>query len=134
MDDIKPRTRRRLTRRTFLGTGLAIGAGAAGVGLLPAITARATGMLAQGDAAILRFLAALEILETDFWQQYNELVAFRTAKFWVEAEISHTPRRWHSWTLTWRSTSMTTLKTSSLTSTSSTCGVQQLRPPISGCP
>ena len=73
MDDIKPRTRRRLTRRTFLGTGLAIGAGAAGVGLLPAIAARATGMLAQGDAAILRFLAALEILETDFWQQYNEL-------------------------------------------------------------
>ena len=26
-----------------------------------------------GDAAILRFLAAAEILETDLWQQYNEL-------------------------------------------------------------
>jgi hypothetical protein len=30
-------------------------------------------VLTSGDAAILRFLAALEILETDFWQQYNEL-------------------------------------------------------------
>jgi len=27
----------------------------------------------SGDAAILRFLAAAEILETDLWQQYNEL-------------------------------------------------------------
>ena len=31
------------------------------------------GGLTKGDAAILRFLAALETLETDFWQQYNEL-------------------------------------------------------------
>jgi hypothetical protein len=29
--------------------------------------------LTKGDAAILRFLAAAEILETDLWQQYNEL-------------------------------------------------------------
>jgi hypothetical protein len=33
----------------------------------------ADGTLTAGDAAILRFLAAAEILETDFWQQYNEL-------------------------------------------------------------
>jgi hypothetical protein len=31
------------------------------------------GGLTPGDAAILRFLAAAEILETDLWQQYNEL-------------------------------------------------------------
>jgi hypothetical protein len=31
------------------------------------------GNLTRGDAAILRFLAAAEILETDLWQQYNEL-------------------------------------------------------------
>jgi hypothetical protein len=31
------------------------------------------GSLSSGDAAILRFLAAAEILETDLWQQYNEL-------------------------------------------------------------
>ena len=32
-----------------------------------------SGSLTKGDAAILRFLAAAEILETDLWQQYNEL-------------------------------------------------------------
>jgi hypothetical protein len=37
------------------------------------ITAEASGGLTPGDAAILRFLAALETLETDLWQQYNEL-------------------------------------------------------------
>lgn len=29
--------------------------------------------LSKGDAALLRFLAAAELLETDLWQQYNEL-------------------------------------------------------------
>jgi len=32
-----------------------------------------SGKLTRGDAAILRFLAAAEILETDLWVQYNEL-------------------------------------------------------------
>jgi hypothetical protein len=32
-----------------------------------------SGRLTPGDAAILRFLATAEILETDLWQQYNEL-------------------------------------------------------------
>jgi hypothetical protein len=36
-------------------------------------TARASGGLTEGDAALLRFAAAAEILETDFWVQYNEL-------------------------------------------------------------
>jgi len=31
------------------------------------------GRLTRGDAALLRFAAAVEILETDFWIQYNEL-------------------------------------------------------------
>src|SRR5260370_5539035 len=61
-----------LTRRSFLHKGLAAGAGAAAVGLL-ANQAEASGGLTPGDAAILRFLAAAEILETDLWQQYNEL-------------------------------------------------------------
>jgi hypothetical protein len=30
-------------------------------------------LLTRGDAAILRFLAAAELLETDLWQQYTEL-------------------------------------------------------------
>ena len=32
-----------------------------------------SGKLTKGDAALLRFAAAAEILETDFWVQYNEL-------------------------------------------------------------
>jgi hypothetical protein len=65
----------RLTsRRTFLKTGLAAGAGAAGTAILgvPALAEAESG-ITKGDGAILRFLSALEILETDLWQQYNEL-------------------------------------------------------------
>jgi hypothetical protein len=66
------------SRRSFLRKGLAVGgAGAIGAGLfangLPAFAEVESGGLTKGDAAILRFLAAAEILETDLWQQYNEL-------------------------------------------------------------
>src|SRR5260221_12694857 len=33
----------------------------------------ASGHLSKGDAAILQFLAAVETLATDLWQQYTEL-------------------------------------------------------------
>lgn len=59
-------------RRSFLRTGLAASAGTVAVGLL-ANKAEASGGVTPGDAAILRFLAAAEIIETDAWQQYNEL-------------------------------------------------------------
>jgi hypothetical protein len=49
------------------------GAGVLGAGGLSAAPAFAKGSLSHGDAAILRFLSAAEILETDLWQQYNEL-------------------------------------------------------------
>src|SRR6266850_3012880 len=63
-----------ISRRSFLGTSLAVGAGTLGAGLLVNIpTARASGGLTRGDQAILRFLAAAEIIEADLWQQYNEL-------------------------------------------------------------
>src|SRR5712692_9794695 len=66
------------SRRSFLRRGLAVGgAGAISAGLfangLPAFAEVESGGLTPGDAAILRFLSAAEILETDFWQQYNEL-------------------------------------------------------------
>ncbi len=61
-----------VSRRCFLQQGLAVGAGTVAVGLLPNV-AKASGGLTPGDAAILRFLSAAEILETDAWQQYNEL-------------------------------------------------------------
>ena len=70
-----------LKRRSFLkGIGVA-GAASVGAGLL-AQTSSAfaqegpeehSGRLTRGDAALLRFAAAAEILETDFWVQYNEL-------------------------------------------------------------
>jgi Ferritin-like domain len=71
----------RTGRRSFLKAGAAVGATTVGTGLLgipPALGHEGredekSGRLTKGDAAILRFLAAAEILETDLWQQYNEL-------------------------------------------------------------
>jgi hypothetical protein len=65
------------SRRSFLKKGAAAGA-ALGTGLLagtPAVFAEdeKSGRLTPGDAALLRFAAAAEIIETDFWVQYNEL-------------------------------------------------------------
>ena len=61
------------SRRSFLRTGLA-GPGAVGLlaGALPS-AAFADNSPTRGDIDILRFLAAAEIIETDLWQQYNEL-------------------------------------------------------------
>jgi hypothetical protein len=68
------RRKRFISRRSFLGKTIALGAGTVGAGLLGSIrTAEAGGSLSQGDAALLRFPAALELLEADFWIQYNEL-------------------------------------------------------------
>src|ERR1039457_3325478 len=60
-------------RRSFLQKGLAAAGAAAAGARLVAGTQTNAGQLTTGDAAILRFHAALEILETDFWVQYNEL-------------------------------------------------------------
>jgi len=69
----KPR-KSSISRRSFLGKSLAVGAGTIGAGLLSNIrTVEASGGLTPGDAALLRFAAAAEILEADFWIQYNEL-------------------------------------------------------------
>jgi hypothetical protein len=63
-----------LSRRSFLGKSLAVGAGTIGAGLLANVpTAKASGGLTPGDAALLQFPAALELIEADFWIQYNEL-------------------------------------------------------------
>jgi hypothetical protein len=59
-------------RRSFLKESLAA-AGAVTVGAGTLSSQSLNGQLTRGDAAILRFLAAAEILETDFWVQYNEL-------------------------------------------------------------
>ena len=69
-------------RRAFLKKGMVTAsAGTLGLTLMASETAalmkegpeEKSGRLTPGDAAMLRFAAAAEILETDFWEQYNEL-------------------------------------------------------------
>src|SRR5579884_3832598 len=61
-------------RRAFLR-----GASVAGVGAIPAVGALSgvsfadSARITKGDVAILRFLAAAELIESDLWQQYAEL-------------------------------------------------------------
>lgn len=70
-----------INRRSFVKSGLtAAGVATVGSGLLVNGTSalaegseKHSGRLSSGDAALLRFAAAAEILETDFWVQYNEL-------------------------------------------------------------
>ena len=85
LDNMKGRVKPRkslISRRSFLGKSLAVGAGTLGVGLLrgsPSIIS-SRGGLTPPDAALLRFPAALEILEADFWIQYNELGGIQDAE------------------------------------------------------
>lgn len=69
----------RISRRSFLGKTIALGAGTMGAGMLGGVRAisAASGRLSSGDAALLRFPAALELIEADFWIQYNELAGIQ---------------------------------------------------------
>jgi hypothetical protein len=71
-----------INRRSFVKNGLtAAGAATVGASLLANSSSllaqegpeERRGRLTKGDAALLRFAAAAEVLETDFWVQYNEL-------------------------------------------------------------
>jgi len=83
MEDLWSTTRTTINRRSFMKNGLtAAGLVTAGAGLLTDDRSAwadddhdrdESGRLTRGDAALLRFAAAAEILETDFWVQYNEL-------------------------------------------------------------
>lgn len=79
-----------LNRRSFVKNGLtAAGLATAGAGFLAnssdALAEEGpeehSGRLTKGDAALLRFAAAAEILETDFWVQYNELAGVQDNEF-----------------------------------------------------
>jgi hypothetical protein len=64
-------------RRSFL-KGLGIAGATLSAGALLATESKAqdagsSGKLSKGDAALLRFAAAAELIEADLWQQYNEL-------------------------------------------------------------
>jgi hypothetical protein len=71
---------RQVNRRSFLRKGaITAGAVTVGAGLLSRGLAafgqepNAAGSPTKGDIAILRFLAAAELIESDLWQQYAEL-------------------------------------------------------------
>jgi len=74
--------RAEVKRRSFLKgigmTGMALSAGA--IFANEANAAPNKSALSKGDAAILRFLAAAELLETDLWQQYTELGGVTSGK------------------------------------------------------
>jgi hypothetical protein len=79
-------------RRSFMKKGAMLAAGVVaastfGGALLKeslratvAATSSSQSPLTEGDEAILRFLAALETLETDLWQQYNELAGIQDSE------------------------------------------------------
>jgi hypothetical protein len=95
MNRVNARSTHRSGRRAFLKNGIAAGVATVGVGLLGRQPVAAAGRreedspdITRGDVAILRFLAAAEILETDLWQQYNELGGANAANSGYVAALS----------------------------------------------
>lgn len=82
----------RSNRRSFMKKGLMAGTAAAGVGLM-ANRAESEPHIppTRGDVAILRFLAAAELIESDLWQQYAELGGLTPGQGPVEANPCFTP-------------------------------------------
>jgi hypothetical protein len=81
-DPTNPQPRREIQRRSFL-KGLGVAGAALSAAPLLRVSARAddgSGSLSKGDAAILRFVAAAEIIESDIWLQYNELAGVQTGE------------------------------------------------------
>ncbi len=80
--------RNKMRRRSFI-RNMALG----GLGASLAATARAqTAGITAGDVAILRFLAAAELLEADLWQQYAELAnnnpAYQNALLQIDPDMA----------------------------------------------
>ena len=70
IDEVQTNWQRVVRRRSFLR-----GVGVAGAAALPAgkLFGQQNNGINKGDAALLRFAAAIEFIEADLWQQYNEL-------------------------------------------------------------
>ena len=80
-DSLSP-AKKAFNRRSFLKNtvvaGAAVTAGAAMLENVPsALGQNGNGPLTRGDAAILKWLAAAEIIETDLWLQYQELAGIQ---------------------------------------------------------
>ncbi|MGZ4897491.1 MAG: ferritin-like domain-containing protein, partial [Candidatus Angelobacter sp.] len=81
MDSTWTSMKAEINRRSFIRNGISASVAAASAGVVVGSPTRLAeeddnehhGRLSRGVAALLRFAAAAEILETDFWVQYNEL-------------------------------------------------------------
>ena len=81
-EQVDAQWRRVIRRRSFLkGLGVA-GATLTASSFLgsQAEAQSGSGTITQGDAAILRFLAAAEIIESDLWLQYQELLGIQDSE------------------------------------------------------
>ncbi len=79
MKELAEVTKRPVNRRALLKGGLlaggaaTLGAGVLGKGVSAFAQESSSASLSKGDIAILRFVAAAELLESDLWTQYAEL-------------------------------------------------------------
>ena len=89
-----PMARRSFLRRMGLGA-VTLGPGVALVSAASKAFAESDG-ITEGDAALLRFAAAAEILETDLWCSTTSSGASRTAKFQAGVGTRLTPPRFRS--------------------------------------
>src|SRR6202035_5224754 len=78
VEEVSSHEKALVNRRSFMRHSLVAGAAATvGAGILAnsnfAVAQGESGKLTKGDVAILQFLAAAEIIESDLWLQYQEL-------------------------------------------------------------
>jgi Ferritin-like domain len=78
-------------RRSFLRSSLATGAAIIGTSAFSKRKLFAAPPPTRGDVAILRFLAAAELIEADLWQQYAELGGLTPGQFPVETFPANAP-------------------------------------------
>jgi hypothetical protein len=77
-DEVDKQWNRVIRRRSFLkGLGATGAALSASAFMGAEAESQSSGTISQGDAAILRFLAAAEIIESDLWLQYQELLGIQ---------------------------------------------------------
>src|SRR6266851_5683783 len=96
MKKLEEMIKRPVNRRSFLKNGIAAaGAATVGAGLLAggsSVLGREREddgvAITEGDVAILQFLAAGELIESDLWQQYNELGGVDAANSGYVAALS----------------------------------------------
>ena len=80
-DDVASLAKKAFNRRAFMRNSVVAGAVMTGAGVLESVPSAfaepGKGHLTRGDAAILKWLSAAEIIETDLWLQYQELAGLQ---------------------------------------------------------